>query len=115
MWGECEVLAEREGLPERTVGALNDAARGRVLRRSTYQRVAEMSTAGKPGAAVATRDLASLVRVGLLQQEGEARNRRYRAAPRLRKIWRQARSLHKERLYENPYRLFGQSPLPELD
>lgn len=115
MWGECEVLAEREGLPERVVGALNDAARGRVLRRSSYQRVTEMSTAEKPGAAVATRDLAALVRAGLLQQEGEARNRHYRAAPRLRQVWWQARSLHKERLYENPYRLFGQSPLPELD
>ena len=115
MWGECEILAEREGLPERVVGALNDAARGRVLRRSSYQRITELSTAEPPSAAVATRDLAALVRAGLLQQEGEARNRRYRAAPRLREVWVRTRSLHQTRLYENPYRLFGQSPLPDLD
>lgn len=115
MWGECEILAEREGLPERVVGALNDAARGRVLRRSSYQRITELSTAEPPSAAVATRDLAALVRVGLLLQEGEARNRRYRAAPRLREVWVRTRSLHQTRLYENPYRLFGQSPLPDLD
>lgn len=115
MWGECEILAEREGLPERVVGALNDAARGRVLRRSSYQRITELSTAEQPSAAVATRDLAALVRAGLLLQEGEARNRRYRAAPRLREVWVRTRSLHQTRLYENPYRLFGQSPLPDLD
>lgn len=115
MWGECEILAEREGLPERVVGALNDAARGRVLRRSSYQRVTELSTAEKPSEAAATRDLAALVRAGLLLQEGESRNRRYRAAPRLREVWLRARSLHATRLYENPYRLFGQSPLPDLD
>lgn len=115
MWGECEILAEREGLPERVVGALNDAARGRVLRRSSYQRVTELSTAEKPSEAAATRDLAALVRAGLLLQEGESRNRRYRAAPRLREVWLRARSLHATRRYENPYRLFGQSPLPDLD
>ena len=115
MWGECEILAEREGLPERVVGALNDAARGRVLRRSSYQRITELSTVEPPSAAVATRDLAALVRAGLLLQEGEARNRRYRTAPRLREVWVRTRSLHQTRLYENPYRLFGQSPLPDLD
>lgn len=115
MWGECEILAEREGLPERVVGALNDAARGRVLRRSSYQRITELSTAEPPSEAVATRDLAALVRAGLLLQEGEARNRRYRAASRLTEVWARTRSLRQARLYENPYRLFGQSPLPDLD
>lgn len=115
MWGECEILAERSGLPERVVGALNDAARGRVLRRSTYQRITELATAEKPSEAAATRDLAALARAGLLLQEGEARSRRYRAAPRLREAWLRTRSLHRARRYEDPYVLFGQESLPELD
>ena len=115
LWGECERLAERSGLPERVAGALNDAARGRVLRRSTYQRVTELATAEKPSEAAATRDLAALVRAGLLLQEGEARSRRYRAAPILREAWSRTRSLHRTRRYEDPYELFGQEPLPELD
>lgn len=115
MWGECEILAEASGLPERVVGALNDAARGRVLRRSTYQRITELATAEKPSEAAATRDLAALARAGLLLQEGEARSRRYRAAPRLREAWLRTRSLHRARRYEDPYVLFGQESLPELD
>jgi len=115
MWGECEILAERSGLPERVVGALNDAARGRVLRRSTYQRITELATAEKPSEAAATRDLAALARAGLLLQEGEARSRRYRAALRLREAWLRTRSLHRARRYEDPYVLFGQESLPELD
>lgn len=115
MWGECEILAEASGLPERVVGALNDAARGRVLRRSTYQRITEFATAEKPSEAAATRDLAALARAGLLLQEGEARSRRYRAAPRLREAWLRTRSLHRARRYEDPYVLFGQESLPELD
>ena len=115
LWAECEILAEGAGLPERVVGALCDAARGRTLRRSIYQRVTELTTAERPGEAVATRDLAALVRAGLLVKAGEARSRRYLPSSHLKDAWRTLPARRRKRRYPNPYELFGQATLPDLD
>ena len=114
LWAECEMLAERAGLPERVVGALCDAARGRVLRRSTYRRVTELTAGGRPGEAAATRDLAALVRAGLLVQAGEARSRRYGPSPKLKKAWGAVAARRRTAPPQNPYEMFGQAPLPDL-
>lgn len=107
-------MAERAGLPERVVGALCDAARGRVLQRSSYRRVTELTAGGRPGEAAATRDLAALVRAGLLIQAGEARSRRYRPSPKLQKAWSAVADRRRAAPPQNPYEMFGQAPLPDL-
>ena len=114
LWEECEILADRAGVPERTVGALCDAARGRILRRAAYQRITELTTGERPGEAVATRDLAALVRAGLLGRTGEARSRRYPPSPALRTARRDLAARRRAAPDSDPYERFGQAALPRL-
>lgn len=114
LWEECEILADRAGLPERTVGALCDAARGRILRRPAYQRITELTTGERPSEAAATRDLAALVKSGLLDQTGEARSRRYPPSPALQKVWSVVAALRGPAPDPGPYERFGQAALPRL-
>ena len=114
LWEECEILADRAGIPERTVGALCDAARGRILRRAAYQRITELTTGERPGEAVATRDLAALVKSGLLNQTGEARSRRYPPSPALRKVWAAVAARRRLAPDPDPYERFGQTALPQF-
>ncbi len=69
LWNGVEALVNSEGLPERSVPAVFDAAYGLRLRRSNYER----STGVEPKRA--TRDLSALVSAGLLLAEGEKRGR----------------------------------------
>ena len=85
LWNGVEALVGREGLPERSVPAVFDAAYGLRLRRSSYER----STGVEPR--TATRDLAALVSAGLLLAEGEKRGRQYRGSEALRALRTQAR------------------------
>jgi Fic family protein len=68
---ELEVIIKQLGLPERCVLALADAALGYKVRNPTYRSAADVSNV------VAKRDLAALVKVGLLIPEGETRGRVY--------------------------------------
>jgi Fic family protein len=85
LWNSVEALVEGEGLPERSVPAVYDAAYGLRLRRSSYER-----TTGVEGK-TATRDLAALVAAGLLLAEGEKRGRQYRGSEALRALRTEAR------------------------
>jgi Fic family protein len=85
LWNGVEALVEGEGLPERSVPAVFDAAYGLRLRRSSYER----STGVEPK--TATRDLSALVSAGLLLSEGEKRGRQYRGSQALRALRTQAR------------------------
>jgi Fic family protein len=89
LWNGVEALVESEGLPERSVSAVFDAAYGLRLRRSSYER----STGVEPK--TATRDLAALVSAGLLLAEGEKRGRQYRGSEALRALRTQARGTRK--------------------
>src|SRR5574341_219637 len=81
LWEELEALASREGLPERTVPALYDAAVGFRVRRSKYEADADVEPA------TAGRDLRRLVDAGLLIAQGQTRGRRYIRSERLRKVY----------------------------
>ena len=85
LWGDCDRAAAAAGLPDRVVGALCDAARGRTLHRSPYRRITTLSTAQEPSEPAATRDLAALTRAGLLDPSGSGKRRTYRATPELPK------------------------------
>ena len=112
LWGDCERTASAAGLPERVVGALCDAARGKTLHRSLYRRITTLSTAQEPSEPAATRDLAALTRAGLLDASGSGRRRTYRATPELRKLWDAIRARRRDWLIEDPYVTFGQQRIP---
>ena len=77
LWDACEQIARRHRLSPRAVGALVDAARGWRLRRSLYVTVTKATAGEDISDAVATRDLAAMVRAGLLHPVGEKRGRYY--------------------------------------
>lgn len=114
LWGDCERMAASAGLPERVVGALCDAARGKTLQRSLYRRITALSTAREPSEPGATRDLAALTRAGLLEPSGSGRRRTYRATPQLRKVWDAIGARRRNWLIEDPYVTFGQQRIPNL-
>lgn len=80
LWVAVEAIVEGQGLPERAIPALCDAALGLRLRRSGYER--SSGVAGK----TATRDLTALVSAGLLVAHGETRGRQYRGGGALRRL-----------------------------
>ncbi len=92
LWDRCEQAAARHELPDRSVGALSDAARGWGLRRSLYSKIAESSTGQPVSDAMATRDLAAMTKAGLLVAVGEKRGRSYRASEELRAMWDEIRT-----------------------
>lgn len=88
LWVALEQIARAEGLRERSLDALFEAAQGLRIRRVTYQRVA-----GEPlGEQAAGRDLRELAERGLLVPHGEKRGRHYTGSEQLLETWRQIRS-----------------------
>lgn len=77
LWDLLEAEAKRKGLNERMLLALSDAALGYRVRNGSYRNMAEVSEQ------VATRDLMSLVKSGLLIPKGERRGRVYVASHEL--------------------------------
>jgi Fic family protein len=94
LWDALEVELRGRRLPERVAFALSDAALGYRVRNSTYRAPAEVSDQQ------ASRDLALLVREGLLVAHGEKRGRSYIAAPALKEIREQTREKHTD---EDPF------------
>ena len=77
LWDACEQITRRHRLAFRTVGALVDAARGWRLRRSLYVAITKATAGEDISDAVATSDLAAMVRAGLLHPVGQKRGRSY--------------------------------------
>jgi Fic family protein len=75
-----EELLGSMGLPERATFALHDAAKGHRIRNGEYQMHADVT------AQMATKDLARLVKAGLLQPRGQKRGRHYVASGSLSEI-----------------------------
>lgn len=82
-WARIDALVRESGLPDRTADVLFDAILGVRVTRPTYVRRAALEER------TATRDLARLVEVGLLDPRGQTRGRYYVAAPRLIEIRRE--------------------------
>ena len=77
LWNELETELTRRKLDERMIYALYDAAIQLRVRSARYRSVADVSNQ------VATRDLRTLVRAGLLAPKGEKRGRSYVASEAL--------------------------------
>ena len=86
LWGHCEEIVGRYGLPYRCVGPLSDAARGRRVKNWSYRDAVEASEGEEIDVQTASRDLRLLVKEGLLNAQGETRGRFYTATNELRAI-----------------------------
>lgn len=80
LWGQLSTLAADRRLPDRALTALFDAATGLRVRRSGYERDAQIESG------TAARDLRMMVAADLLSAAGETRARRYTATPALRAV-----------------------------
>ena len=92
LWDACEQITRRHRLASRTVGALVDAARGWRLRRSLYVSITRATAGEDISDAVATSDLAAMVRAGLLHPVGQKRGRSYGPTEELTNLWQGIRS-----------------------
>jgi Fic family protein len=114
LWDACAQLASKSRLPERSVGALCDAARGQRLYRSLYRKL----TLGSSGEVItdttATRDLRAMADAGLLVASGEKRGRQYRGSDHLRAEWNVIRSERRPLPQDGPYPAHAQPPLPGM-
>ncbi len=105
LWDACEQIAQRHRLAPRTVGALVDAARGWRLRRSLYVTITKATAGEAISDAVATSDLAAMVRAGLLNPVGEKRGRFYAPTEELTYPWQGIRSGRPPVDAEDPYEI----------
>jgi Fic family protein len=113
LWDRCDQLARSHHLPDRSVGALCDAARGWRLRRSLYVKTVRSSVGDEITDATATRDLSAMAKAGLLEPVGEKRGRYYEPTAELTQVWRAIRDARKRRPDHDPYDL-AQPQLPGI-
>ncbi len=103
LWDACEQIAQRHRLPPRAVGALVDAARGWRLRRSLYVTITKATAGEDISGAVATSDLAAMVRARLLHPVGEKRGRYYAPTEELTNPQQRIRSRRPPADADDPY------------
>ena len=77
LYEACAEIAARKGLPERTTGALAEAAYGLRLSHRTYKTIIEVTAGETVSDITASRDLKSLVDAKLVQAVGRTRGRYY--------------------------------------
>jgi hypothetical protein len=85
LWERLEQLTKELKIPNRTIGALMDAATGRRVRNPVYRRESDVS------AQIAKRGLKVLVTNGLLEARGEKRGRYYIASKTLSGLYEQSK------------------------
>jgi predicted HTH transcriptional regulator len=86
MWVDVDGIREREHLHERTLPTLFDATIGLRVRNSSHRANVEAFEDAEISHPVATSDLRTLVKLGLLEKKGEKRGTYYVAGEQLRDI-----------------------------
>lgn len=81
LYEACASMAHTHHLPERTTGALAEAAYGLRLTHSTYKLIMEITAGEEISGLTASRDLRSLVDAKLVAPVGRTRGRYYVAEP----------------------------------
>jgi Fic family protein len=105
LYAACAEVAKDHGLPERTTGALVEAAYGLRLTNAMYKRIIE-TTAGETVSSLTTsRDLRALVDAKLLQAIGQTRGRHYIGEPSLLAQRERIRSTRAPRETSDPFEL----------
>lgn len=103
LWVACSALAEARGLPERSVGALLDAATGLRIRNASYRALTEATAGEEVSDLTASRDLKALVDARLLSPVGANRGRYYVAADELAELRAEIRATRPPRADEDPF------------
>jgi Fic family protein len=103
LWDACTLLAVRQGVPQRAIGPMTDAARGFRIRNATYRAVVKASEGEEITEQTASRDLKVLVDSTLFVAVGEKRARIYRAGEELAKAWQAVRSQRPRREVDDPF------------
>jgi len=103
LWARCEQAAALARVPERSVAALVDAARGLRLTRSLYIKLTQAATGEPISADLASRDLRACKDSGLLLAAGEKRGRTYRASETLAAAWQEIRRERPPAAADDPY------------
>jgi len=98
-------------VPDRSVAALCDAARGWRLQRSLYNKLVLAGVGEEISDDSATLDLKALVDAGLLAPKGEKRGRTYLPTEVLRAAGNSIREQRPPRPEEDPYESAGQARL----
>lgn len=88
LWIDLERLAGQQGLPERVLPLLHDAAMGLRVRNATYRAILEQSGEEPITEQTASRDFQRLVAAGILVPGGEKRGRSYIGGRDLRALRR---------------------------
>lgn len=81
LYAACTELADAHGLPERTSGALVEAAHGLRLTNAAYQAIVEITAGETISSLTTSRDLRALVEANLVRPIGQTRGRYYVAEP----------------------------------
>lgn len=105
LYTACWDLVERHKLPERTAGALAEAALGFRIRRASYRSIVEVTHGEEVSDLTASRDLRAIVDAGLFEPIGEARGRHYLARPVLRSEAERIRAERAPRETDDPFEL----------
>jgi Fic family protein len=103
LWNACVALADANRLPERCAAALMDAAYGLRIRRGSYQTSVEGVAGEEISEQTASRDLMSMVRIGLLDPVGERRARYYLAGEDARQRWNAIRAARPPKESVDPF------------
>ena len=114
VWDRCDQLATTHGLPDRSVGALVDAARGWRLRRSLYRKIVAGASGEPISDDTATRDLKALADAGLLEPIGVKRGRYYLPTQQLRQIAVDIRAQRPAHAQDDPYDFVASASAPRL-
>lgn len=105
LYVECCELAEKHGLPERSAGALVEAAYGFRLRNASYRSVVEVTYGEELSDLTASRDLRAIVDADLFQPIGERRGRYYVSRPVLRALYEDIRRQRAPRETDDPFEI----------
>lgn len=81
LYAACAELADAHGLPERTSGALVEAAHGLRVTNAAYKAIVEITAGETVSSLTTSRDLRALVEANLVRPIGQTRGRRYVAEP----------------------------------
>lgn len=105
LWNGCVALAEGNGLPERCAAGLMDAAYGLRIRRGSYLSTAQGVVGEDISEQTASRDLKTMVSLGLLEPVGERRARYYLAGDEARRLRNEIRSQRPSQDADDPFKV----------
>jgi Fic family protein len=105
LYAACAEVAKDHGLPERTTGALVEAAYGFRLTNAAYKRIVEMTAGETVSSLTTSRDLHAMVDAKLLEAIGQTRGRRYIGEPGLLAQRERIRSTRAPKETSDPFEL----------